>query len=61
MKMPYLLLKTIKLEASLQNLFVTRKFEKGLGTFQSSTESSAAVQATLQFPQVTLQKIRMQL
>ena len=38
MKMSYLQLKTIKLDASLQNLFVTRKFEKGLEAFQSSTE-----------------------
>ena len=30
MKMPYLRLKTIKLDASLQNLSVTRKFEMGL-------------------------------
>ena len=44
MKMPYLQLKTIKLEASLQNLFVTCKFENGLEAFQSSTESQEAAQ-----------------
>ena len=47
MKMPYLQLKTIKLDASLQNLSVTRKFEKGLEAFQSSPESLEAALATL--------------
>ena len=48
MKMPYLQLKTMKLDASL-NLFVTRNFGKGVEAFQSSTESLEAALATLPF------------